>query len=236
MSVSAPTSSPLPSPTATRLMVEGVSKAYPGLMVLKDLTLAVHAGEVVAIRGASGTGKSTLLHCLGLLDRPDSGSIRLDGDELTALSDDARARARAKRIGFVFQAFHLLPEFTLLENVLMTARTVGLPLGTAEVRARDLLTRLGLGDRVRQDVRTLSGGERQRVALARALLPQPHLLLADEPTGNLDPVTAAVVLDQLLGLARQSNASVVIVTHDPAIAARADRRLSLHDGRLHAES
>ncbi len=230
------TPSAAPTPTRTnRLMVAGISKAYPGLSVLTDLSLSVDAGEVVAIRGASGTGKSTLLHCLGLLDRPDGGSIRLDGDELTTLRDDARSRARARRIGFVFQAFHLLPEFTLLENVLMTARTAGLPLAAAEVRARELLTRLGLGGRVTQDVRTLSGGERQRVALARALLPQPHLLLADEPTGNLDPATAAVVLDQLLDLARQAQASVVIVTHDPAIAERADRRLSLRDGRLHAE-
>lgn len=222
-------------PGTSRLMVAGMTKAYPGLSVLKDLALQVAAGEVVAIRGASGTGKSTLLHCLGLLDRPDAGSIRLDGDELTTLSDNARSLARARRIGFVFQAFHLLPEFDVLENVLMTARTAGLPLGTAEVRARDLLGRLGLAERIRQDVRTLSGGERQRVALCRALLPQPQLLLADEPTGNLDPATAAVVLDQLLGLARQSQASVVIVTHDPAIAARADRRLALHDGRLHAD-
>jgi ABC-type lipoprotein export system ATPase subunit len=218
-----------------RLMVDGVSKAYPGLIVLKYLRLEVDAGEVVAIRGASGTGKSTLLHCLGLLDRPDHGSIKLDGDELTTLRDNARSRARAKRIGFVFQAFHLLPEFTLLENVLMTARTAGLPLGAAETRARDLLNRLGLGDRVRQDVRTLSGGERQRVALCRALLPQPQLLLADEPTGNLDPATAAVVLDQLLDLARQAQASVVIVTHDATIAVRADRRLTLRDGCLHPE-
>lgn len=224
------------SPAHTRLEVSGLGKSYPGLTVLKDLTLAVAAGEVVAIRGASGTGKSTLLHCLGLLDRPDAGSIRLDGDELTGLTGDRRALARARRVGFVFQAFHLLPEFDVLENVLMTARTAGLPLGAAEVRARDLLGRLGLADRAHQDVRTLSGGERQRIALCRALLPQPHLLLADEPTGNLDPATAAVVLDQLLGLARQAQASVVIVTHDPAIAARADRRLTLRDGRLHPES
>jgi lipoprotein-releasing system ATP-binding protein len=222
--------------SSQRLEVNGLTKSYPNLSVLKDLSLSVAASEVVAIRGASGTGKSTLLHCLGLLDRPDSGSIRLDGDELTALKDSARSAARAKRVGFVFQAFHLLPEFDVLENVLMTARTAGLPLAQAETRARDLLGRLGLGDRTRQDVRTLSGGERQRVALCRALLPQPQLLLADEPTGNLDPATAAVVLDQLLDLARQAQASVVIVTHDPAIAARADRRLSLQDGRLHEQT
>jgi ABC-type lipoprotein export system ATPase subunit len=224
------------SSSTIRLQVSGLGKSYPGLTVLKDLGLAVPAGEVVAIRGASGTGKSTLLHCLGLLDRPDSGSIRLDGDELTALSHHARSAARARRVGFVFQAFHLLPEFDVLENVLMTARTARLPLAAAEVRARELLARLGLADRTHQDVRTLSGGERQRIAICRALLPQPQLLLADEPTGNLDPATAAVVLDQLLDLARQAQASVVIVTHDPAIAARADRRLTLRDGRLHAEA
>jgi ABC-type lipoprotein export system ATPase subunit len=219
----------------TRLEVAGLAKSYPGLPVLKDLALAGAAGEVIAIRGASGTGKSTLLHCLGLLDRPDAGSIRLDGTDLATLDERGRSHARAKGIGFVFQAFHLLPEFDVLENVLMTARTAGLPLGPAETRARELLGRLGLGDRARQDVRTLSGGERQRVALARALLPQPHLLLADEPTGNLDPATAAVVLDQLIDLARQAQACVVLVTHDPAIAARADRRLTLRDGRLHAD-
>ena len=131
MNTPQPSASPTAMPKATRLMVTGISKAYPGLTVLKELALAVNAGEVVAIRGASGTGKSTLLHCLGLLDLPGGGSIRLDGDELTALGDDARARARARRIGFVFQAFHLLPEFSLLENVLMTARTAGLHCGRA---------------------------------------------------------------------------------------------------------
>jgi ABC-type lipoprotein export system ATPase subunit len=221
---------------SVRLEVTGLAKSYPGLSVLKDLALTGAAGEVIAIRGTSGTGKSTLLHCLGLLDRPDAGSIRLDGDDLTTLDDRRRAHARATSIGFVFQAFHLLPEFSVLENVLMTARTAGLPLGPAETRARDLLTRLGLGDRATQDVRTLSGGERQRVALARALLPQPKLLLADEPTGNLDPATATVVLDQLIGLAHQAQACVVLVTHDPGIAGRADRRLILKDGCLHADA
>ena len=219
-----------------RLSVTALVKSYPGLEVLRGLALAVDRGEVVAIRGQSGTGKSTLLHCLGLLDRPDRGSIRIAGEEVTALGDRARGRLRARAIGFVFQAFHLLPEFDLLENVLMSARTAGLPLDAARVRARELLARVGLAGRERADVRTLSGGERQRVALCRALLPHPRLLLADEPTGNLDPVTAALVLQQLVDLAHQDGASVVVVTHDDAVAARADRRLALRDGRLHGEA
>ena len=217
---------------APRLLVSGLTKSYPGLDVLRGLDLTVAAGEVVAIRGQSGTGKSTLLHCLGLLDRPDAGIIRIDGDEVTGRSPAATAHTRATRIGFVFQAFHLLPEFTTRENVLMAARTAGLPLPAAGVRADELLERVGLGARRSADVRTLSGGERQRVALCRALLTKPALLLADEPTGNLDPVTAAVVLDQVLGLARADGAAVVLVTHDPAIAARADRRLELTAGTL----
>jgi ABC-type lipoprotein export system ATPase subunit len=215
-----------------RLTVTNLNKGYPGLPVLSNLNLSVKAGEVVAVRGASGTGKSTLLHCLGLLDRPDSGSITLDGTELATLRGTTRAMMRAKRIGFVFQAFHLLPEFDLLENVLMSARTSGMNLSAAQVRAKELLGAVGIQDRLHQDVRTLSGGERQRVALCRALLPGPQLLLADEPTGNLDPATAATVLDQLLNLARQSQASVIIVTHDPTIAERTDRRLVLANGKL----
>ena len=139
---------------------------------------------------------------------------------------------RARRIGFVFQAFNLLPEFDVTENVLMAARAARSPLTEASHRARELLERIGLGDRRHQDVRTLSGGERQRVALCRALLNQPKLLLADEPTGNLDPATATVVLEQMLDLARSHGSSVVIVTHDPAVARRADRTLELSEGRL----
>ena len=216
-----------------RLAVTGIRKSYPGLDVLRGLDLAVAAGEVVAIRGQSGTGKSTLLHCLGLLDRPDAGAIAIDGEEATGRSAAATARLRATRIGFVFQAFHLLPEFTARENALLAARTARLPLAEAGVRTAMLFERVGLASRADADVRTLSGGERQRVALCRALLTKPALLLADEPTGNLDPVTAGVVLDQLLGLAKDDGAAVVLVTHDPGIAARADRRLELRDGVLH---
>ena len=214
-----------------RLAVAGLRKSYPGLTVLTDINLEVAAGEVVAIRGQSGTGKSTLLHCLGLLDKADGGTIKLDGTDLAGLTSAAAAVHRARRIGFVFQAFHLLPEFTVRENVLMSARTAGIP--DAGPRADALLERVGLGSRGDQAVTTLSGGERQRVALCRALLPRPALLLADEPTGNLDPATADTVLTLLLALARDDGAAIVLVTHDPEVAARADRRLELSAGVLH---
>ena len=219
-----------------RLIVTDLHRAYPGLEVLSGVSLSINAGEVVAIRGASGTGQSTLLHCLGLLEQPDRGTISLDGEELTTLKPSTRAQRRATAIGFVFQAFNLLPEFTVLENVLMTARTAGLPLATSRNRASQLLESVGLSGRAQSRIQTLSGGERQRVALCRALLPRPALLLADEPTGNLDPATAAVVLHQLLDLAKSNGSSVVIVTHDTAIADQAGRRLELRAGLLHAES
>ncbi len=216
-----------------RLVAHELRRSYPGLEVLAGLELEVAAGEVVAIRGASGTGKSTLLHCLGLLDQPDRGTIDLDGERMTSLPPVQRALARASRIGFVFQAFNLLPEFSVIENVLMTARTARQGLPAARERAQELLERVGLGTRAHSAVGTLSGGERQRVALCRALLPRPALLLADEPTGNLDPATAAVVLHQLLDLARSNGSSVVIVTHDTAVADQTDRRLELRGGILH---
>jgi ABC-type lipoprotein export system ATPase subunit len=214
-----------------RLTVTGLRKAYPGLTVLDGVELSAAAGEVIAVRGASGTGKSTLLHLLGLLDRPDSGQIVLDSEDLTTLSEARRTRMRATRIGFVFQAFHLLADFTLRENVLMSARTAGIEPALAAKRTDELLERVGLAGRD-GDVRTLSGGERQRVALCRALLPRPGLLLADEPTGNLDPVTAETVLGEILGLAKAEGSAVVMVTHDAAVAARADRTVELKAGRL----
>jgi lipoprotein-releasing system ATP-binding protein len=218
--------------SAIRVQATALRKGYPGLQVLDGLDLTVQAGEVVAIHGASGTGKSTLLHCLGLLDRPDEGSLALDGIEVTGLNERSRARMRADCIGFVFQAFHLLPEFSVLENVLMAARTARRDLALAAARAGELLTAVGLAGRQDSPIHTLSGGERQRVALCRALVTRPQLLLADEPTGNLDPATAGVVLEQLIELAKRDGSSVVIVTHDAAIAARCDRRLELRAGRL----
>ena len=215
-----------------RLQANALTKSFPTLNVLTGCDLSVAGSEVVAIRGRSGTGKSTLLHCLGLLDQLDGGTIVLDGQDLTARSAVGRAEARARMIGFVFQAFHLLPDFDVSENILLSARTAGLDLGAARKRVDELLDTVGLANRRRQDVRTLSGGERQRVALCRALLPKPGLLLADEPTGNLDPATAAVVLDQILGLARDGGAAVVLVTHDDGVAERADRRLHLEAGKL----
>ncbi|MCS6970990.1 MAG: ABC transporter ATP-binding protein [Planctomycetota bacterium] len=216
-----------------RLAADGICKRYGMLRVLDGASLRVAAGEIVAIRGASGTGKSTLLHILGLLDRADAGSVRIDGVEVANLSERQRARWRARRIGFVFQSFHLLADFSIRENVLMSARTAGMPLAEARARADALLARVGLGGRDgRIDV--LSGGERQRVALCRALLPRPAVLLADEPTGNLDPATARTVLDELVDLARREASAVVIVTHDQAVAARADRTWLLADGKLHA--
>ena len=215
-----------------RLVVSGLTKGYPGLPVLRGLDLTVDGSEVVAIRGQSGTGKSTLLHCLGLLDRPDSGSIRLDGDEVTGRSPAATAAVRATRIGFVFQAFHLLPEFTVGENVLMAGRTARMAPATANVRMRELLTRVGLAERERSDVRTLSGGERQRVALCRALLTRPALLLADEPTGSLDFATGATVMDLMFEMNREAGTTLVLVTHDRAIAERCERQLRIDAGRL----
>jgi ABC-type lipoprotein export system ATPase subunit len=215
-----------------RLLATGLSKSFPNLRVLDACDLSVARSEVVAVRGRSGTGKSTLLHCLGLLDRLDAGTIVLDGEDLTARSPAGRAQARARMIGFVFQAFHLLPDFDVAENILLAARTAGLDLRAARARTDELLATVGLADRRRSRVQTLSGGERQRVALCRALLPQPGLLLADEPTGNLDPETAATVLDQILALARSGGAAVVLVTHDDGVAERADRCLRLDGGRL----
>jgi lipoprotein-releasing system ATP-binding protein len=219
-----------------RIAATGLGKAYGTLKVLGDLELTVPIGEVVAILGTSGSGKSTLLHCLGLLDRPDTGTLLLDGRDVGTLGQAERTRLRASHIGFVFQAFNLLSEFSVVENVLMSARAAGLDLGAARARAHDLLTVVGLETRHASRIATLSGGERQRIALCRALITRPHLLLADEPTGNLDPTTASVVLTQLIDLARRDSSSVIIVTHDAAVAERCDRRLELRDGRLRTAS
>jgi ABC-type lipoprotein export system ATPase subunit len=217
-----------------RLLVEELCKSYPGQAVLQDLHLQLEAGRVLAVCGASGTGKSTLLNLLGLLDQPDSGTITIDHVMVTNVQGRARNHARGRLIGFIFQGFHLLPEFDVRENILMAARCAGQRLNQ-ELRNRTehLLERVGLPGFGHRRVDQLSGGERQRVAICRALLLQPPLLLADEPTGNLDPRTGGRVLDCFLELAAEAGSSVVLVTHDNAVAKRCHDIRILADGRLH---
>jgi len=207
--------------------------------VLKGTTLNVVGGEWLAILGASGTGKSTLLHLLGDLDQPDSagGAVSFEGRVLAALSLGERNHYRNRSIGFVFQFYHLLPELNVLENTLLPA-LVGLHrwtyygrIGALREKATALLESFGLGHRLRHRPRELSGGERQRVAIARALINDPKVLLADEPTGNLDETTGAEILD-LIAQQHQAGLTIAMVTHDPAIARRADRVVRLHDGRI----
>ena len=198
---------------------------------LDGIDLRVAPGEFVAIMGPSGSGKSTLLNVLGALDRPDTGRYRLAEDEISALDDDAASDVRNRRIGFVFQSFHLLPRLTVLENVLLPQRYARRADAGAAERAVALLERIGLGQRVGHLPGQLSGGQLQRAAIARALLNQPALLLADEPTGNLDSRSAADVLDLLREL-HAGGQTLVLVTHDPAIAAGAQRTIHLRDGRI----
>jgi putative ABC transport system ATP-binding protein len=200
---------------------------------LDGIDLRVARGEFVAIMGPSGSGKSTLLNVLGGLDRPDSGRYRLAQDEVSALDDDAASAVRTRRIGFVFQSFHLLPRLTVLENVLLPQRYAREPDPDAPGRARALLERIGLGQRLDHLPGQLSGGQLQRAAIARALLNQPDLLLADEPTGNLDSNSAADVMALLREL-HAGGQTLVLVTHDPAIAASAQRTIHLRDGRVAA--
>ena len=216
--------------------VYGLNKYYQGgagrLHVLRDVDLEVRRGEMLAIVGASGVGKSTLLHLLGGLDRADSGSIRIGDTDLLALADSALVAFRNQHVGFVFQFHHLLPEFDARENVEMPMRIARLPLGEAHQRATELLTRVGLGDRVTHRPGMLSGGEQQRVAVSRALVMRPALLLADEPTGDLDEATG----DTLHGLLREMHGehglTSVIATHNPRLAAACDRVLRLERGQL----
>jgi putative ABC transport system ATP-binding protein len=200
------------------------------LTVLDGVTLEVAAGQIVAVTGPSGSGKSTLLGLIAGLDRPTAGSIALDGVDITRLSEDDLARLRRDRIGFVFQAYHLIPTLTALENVAvpleLASRLDALP------RARACLEAVGLGERTHHYPAQLSGGEQQRVALARAVALRPRLLLADEPTGNLDSVTGASIVDLLLTLNREQGSTLLLVTHDPALAGRAGRVLALRDGRI----
>jgi len=207
-----------------------VSSPEGELTIVDGVSLAIAAGESVALVGASGAGKSTLLAMLAGLDIPTAGRIWLDGRELTALDEDARARLRADRVGFVFQAFHLVPSLTAIENVMLPMELVGRP--DARQAAHDILNRVGLGAREGHYPRQLSGGEQQRVALARASVTRPAVLFADEPTGNLDTATGESICQLLFDLNREFNTTLVLVTHDTKLAARCDRTLTMAAGRL----
>jgi lipoprotein-releasing system ATP-binding protein len=202
------------------------------LEILKGTELAVWPGQSVALVAPSGAGKSTLLHVTGLLEHPDGGEVYLDGAPTTILSDAARTRLRRSAIGFVYQAHYLLPEFSAIENVMMPQMIRGLSRTMARSRARDLLSYLGLGERLMHRPAELSGGEQQRVAIARAVANVPRLLLADEPTGNLDPRTADHVFTALAQLVRASGLTVVLATHNMDIAARMDRRVTIKEGQV----
>lgn len=200
--------------------------------VLRGVDLAVAAGERVSVRGESGAGKTTLLQILGGLDAPDSGELFWNGERITGRGNAFLAKARTKLIGYVFQFFHLVPELTALENVLLAARIAGTPVRAAREQARELLARVGLGERAGHLPTKLSGGECQRVAIARALINRPPLILADEPTGNLDERTGESVMSLLLDVCRERDAALFLVTHNLEFADRADRRLVLHRGVL----
>lgn len=219
------------------LELKGIDKAYlvgtPGeVRVLGGLDLSLSEGELVALVAPSGAGKSTLLHIAGLLDSADAGTVMIAGEDATRLSDRDRTALRRTGVGFVYQFHHLLPEFTALENIVLPQLAAGVARGAAEARGRDLLARVGVAARANHRPAALSGGEQQRVAFCRALANGPRLLLADEPTGNLDPATADQVFEVLMALVRDTGLSALIATHNLEIAARMDRVVRLEGGRL----
>lgn len=220
--------------TAPLVELRDLTRSFPGppeVQALKAANLTVQAGDYLCIVGPSGSGKSTMLNILGLLDSPSVGEYRLAGGLTSSLSDDERAAVRARFIGFVFQSFHLMARRTVLDNVLMPMLYSGVPRREREPRARDALERVGLGHRIDFLPGSLSGGERQRVAVARAVVSGPQLLLADEPTGNLDQRTSGEVMDLFEEL-NADGLTLVVITHDEAVARRARRRIQINDGRL----
>ncbi len=221
---------------AAPLELRGVVRTFRSgggaLPVLRGADLALQAGEIVALVAPSGTGKSTLLHLAGLLEKPDAGRVFVGGRDAGALDDAERTAIRRDGIGFVYQFHHLLPEFTALENVVLPQMIAGKTRRAAEPRARALLEAFGLGTRMEHPPGKLSGGEQQRVAIARALANAPRVLLADEPTGNLDVGTAAVVFEELLRTVRAHGVAALIATHNPELAARMDRTVTLREGRV----
>ncbi|HVB66736.1 MAG TPA: ABC transporter ATP-binding protein [Acetobacteraceae bacterium] len=216
------------------LVLRGVQRTYRtgagALPVLREVDLTLAAGEIVALVAPSGAGKSTLLHLAGLLEKPDGGAVIVDGRDAGALSDAERTAIRRDTIGFVYQFHHLLAEFSALENVMLPQMIAGVSKRAAAERARELLGAFGLSARLAHLPGKLSGGEQQRVAIARALANRPRVLLADEPTGNLDVATAGVVFDELLARVRDQGVAALIATHNPELAARMDRRVALRDG------
>ncbi len=224
------------NPAVPLLRTVGLSKTYftgeQPLEVLHGVSIEIPAGGFVALRGASGAGKSTLLHLLGGLDSPTAGEVWFEGRSLGAMSAGALAQFRNTHVGFIFQAYHLLPDLDAVENVALPARMARVPFDEAEERAADLLKHVGLGARLSHRPAQLSGGEQQRVAIARALINRPRLLLADEPTGNLDSHTGEEIVRLLAGLREERGVTLVIATHDARVAAHAQRVIELVDGRL----
>lgn len=218
------------------LSAHNVSKSYTmgkrSLEVLRGVSLSVARGDFLALRGASGAGKSTLLHLFGGLDSPNSGEVWFGARNLAQLSEQDIAILRNTKVGFIFQSYHLLPELDALENVCLPARMLRKPADAAEKRGRELLARVGLGARMDHKPYELSGGEQQRVAIARALMNEPELILADEPTGNLDSHTGTEIVDLLVSLRADKNTTLIIATHDAAVAARAPKMIQLVDGQI----